>query len=58
MRTDDVTDNRAPVGGIAAGHPNDRTIEQLREPAQSITNKIKELMNPFAPAPALAHDPQ
>ena len=26
--------NRAPVGGIAAGHPEDWTIEQLREPAQ------------------------
>ena len=58
MRTDDVTDNRAPVGGIATGHPNDWTIEQLRVPAQSIANQIEELMKPLAPAPALAHDPQ
>ena len=50
--------NRAPVGGIAPGHPEDRTIEQLREPAQRIANKIEELMNPLASAPALAHGPQ
>ena len=41
--------NRVPVGGIAAGHPNEWTIEQLREPAQSIANKIEELMNPLRP---------
>lgn len=40
--------NRAPVGGIATGHPDDWTIDQLREPAQRIANKIEELMN--APA--------
>ena len=50
--------NRAPVGGIAAGHPDDWTIEQLRKPAQSIANRIEELMNALAPAPALIHDPQ
>ncbi len=50
--------NRAPVGGIAAGHPEDWTIEQLREPAQRIANRIEELMNALAPQPALAHDPQ
>ena len=50
--------NRAPVGGIAAGHPEDWTIDQLREPAQRIANMIEELMNALAPQPALAHDPQ
>lgn len=50
--------NRAPVGGVGPGHPDDWTIEQLREPAQRIANKIEELMNPLAPAPALTHDPQ
>ena len=50
--------NRAPVGGIAAGRPEDWTIEQLREPAHRIANKIEELMNPLVTAPALAHDPQ
>ena len=50
--------NRSPVGGIAAGHPEDWTIKQLREPAQRIANKIEELMNPLAPAPTLAHDSQ
>ena len=32
--------NRAPIGGIAAGHPGDWTIEQLREPAERIANRI------------------
>ena len=32
--------NRAPIGGIAAGHPGDWTIEQLREPAERIANQI------------------
>lgn len=50
--------NRAPVGGIAAGHPEDWTIEQLREPAQRIANKIEELMNAHAPAPPFTCDLQ
>ena len=50
--------HRAPVVGVAAGHPNDWTIDQFREPAQTIANKIEEMMNPLAPGPALAHDPQ
>ena len=50
--------NRAPVGGIAAGHPEDWTIEQLRRPAQRIANKIEELVNTHAPLTSLAHDPQ
>ena len=41
--------NRAPVGGIAAGHPEDCTIDQLREPAQRIANRIDELMIAVAP---------
>ena len=28
--------NRIPIAGIAAGHPGDWTIEQLREPSQQI----------------------
>ena len=36
--------NRAPIGGIAAGHPGDWTIEQLREPAQRIANVIHDLI--------------
>ena len=36
--------NRAPIGGIAAGHPEDWTIEELREPGQRITNRIEELL--------------
>ncbi len=41
--------NRAPIGGIAAGHREDWTIEQLREPAQRIANRIGEL---FSAAPS------
>ena len=36
--------NCAPIGGIAAGHPEDWTIEQLREPAQRIANVIHDLI--------------
>ena len=36
--------NRAPIGGIAAGHPEDWTIEQLKEPAQRIADRIQELL--------------
>ena len=36
--------NRAPIGGIAAGHPEDWTIEELREPGQRIANRIEELL--------------
>ena len=36
--------NRAPMGGIAAGHPEDWTIEQLREPAQRIADRIEKLL--------------
>ena len=50
--------NRAPVGGIAAGHPEDWTIEQLRQPAQRIANKIEELINAHAPPTSLACGPQ
>jgi len=44
--------------GITADHPEDWTIEKHQAPAQSIANRIEDLMNPLAPAPALAHDPQ
>ena len=37
--------NRTPIGGIAAGHPEDWTIEQLREPAQRMADRIEALMN-------------
>ena len=37
--------HRAPIGGIAAGHPEDWTIEQLREPAQRVANRIGELLS-------------
>ena len=50
--------NRAPVGGIAAGHPDDWAIRQLNKPAQSIANRIEKLMNVLAPAPAFIHDPR
>ena len=33
--------NRSPIGGIATGHPDDWTIEQLREPAQRIADRIQ-----------------
>ena len=36
--------NRAPIGGIAAGHPEDWTLLQLREPAQRVANRIDDLM--------------
>ena len=36
--------NRAPIGGIAAGHPEDWTIDQLRKPAQKISDRIHHLM--------------
>ena len=41
--------NRAPIGGIAAGHPEDWTIEQLRKPAQQIANRIRELLSDTPP---------
>ena len=37
--------NRAPTGGIAAGHPEDWTIDEIRKPAQRIANRIENLMN-------------
>ena len=37
--------NRAPIGGIAAGHPKDWTLEQLREPAQRVADRIDDLMH-------------
>ena len=37
--------NRAPIGGIAAGHPADWTIEQLRGPAQRVADQIQALMS-------------
>ena len=37
--------NRAPIGGVAAGHPEDWPIEQLREPARRIANRIGGLFN-------------
>ena len=36
--------NRAPIGGIATGHPDDWTIEQPREPAQRIADRIEALL--------------
>ena len=36
--------NRAPIGGLAAGHPYNWTIEQLRAPAQKISDRIHHLM--------------
>ena len=36
--------NRAPIGGIAAGHPDDWTIGQLREPAQRVADRIAYLL--------------
>ena len=36
--------NRAPIGGIAVGHPEDWTVEELREPGQRIANRIEELL--------------
>ncbi len=36
--------NRTPIGGIAAGHPEDWTIEQLRHPTQRIASQIDILM--------------
>ena len=36
--------NRAPIGGIAAGHPADWTIERLSQPAQRIADQIQALM--------------
>ena len=35
--------NRAPVGGIAAGYPEDWTTEQLKAPAQLIADRVEEL---------------
>ena len=35
--------NRAPIGGIATGRPEDWTIEELRNPYQQIANRIQEL---------------
>ena len=37
--------NRAPICGIAAGHPADWTIEQLRGPAQRVADQIQALMS-------------
>ena len=34
---------RAPIGGIAAGHPEDWTIKQLRQPTQRIADRIQLL---------------
>ena len=41
--------NRTPSGGIATGHPGDWTIEQLREPAQRIADRIEELLKVTLP---------
>ena len=35
--------NRSPIGGIAAGHPRDWTIEQLRKPSQTVADRIRFL---------------
>ena len=35
--------NRAPIGRIATGRPQDWTIEQLRSPSQQIANRIQAL---------------
>ena len=37
--------NRSPIGGIATGHPDDWTLEQLREPAQRVAGQIDDLMH-------------
>ena len=41
--------NRAPIGGIAVGHPGDWTSEQLRGPAQRISDRIEELAGAVVP---------
>ena len=41
--------NRAPIGGIAAGHPKDWTLEQLREPAQRVADRIDDWSAPLDP---------
>ena len=37
--------NRTPIGGTATGHPEDWTIEQLRNPSQRTADRIEALMN-------------
>ena len=37
--------NRAPIGGIATGRPEDWTVQQLRAPAQHIADWIQTLMS-------------
>ena len=37
--------NRSPIGGIATGHPDDWTIDQLREPSQRVADRIDDLMH-------------
>ena len=43
--------NRAPVGGIAAGHPEDWTTEQLKAPAQRIADRVEELTMTHSQSP-------
>ena len=40
--------NRSPIGGIAAGHPEDWTVGHLREPAARIANQIDIFANQAA----------
>ena len=37
--------NRAPIGGIAMRHPDDRNIEEIRESAQGLANRIEALLD-------------
>ena len=43
--------NRAPVGGIAAGHPEDWTTQQLEAPAQRIADRVEELTMTHSQSP-------
>ena len=37
--------NRAPIGGIATGRPEDWTVEELHEPTQLIADRIEYLIH-------------
>ena len=48
--------NHARPQDVTEGYAADWTVEQLREPAQRIADRIDELMGPYVPA-AEAHAP-
>ena len=48
--------NHARPQDVTEGYAADWTVEQLREPAQRIADRIDELMGPYVPA-AVAHAP-